>query len=131
MKSEVEKVDSLEKIVREGLIPNGESASSLWKRTEVAWEKILEEFKRVDEEDDSRNIVLVADEIICASILAHCLQLSADSLDLFHLDSSSLNVVDFPDGPGGNAVVRCLNYTAHLGRWAVPVTLPVANDEDF
>ncbi|GJP62938.1 hypothetical protein CLOP_g20001 [Closterium sp. NIES-67] len=34
-------------------------------------------------------------------------------------------------GVVGQGVVRCINYTAHLGRWAVPVTLPSANDEDF
>lgn len=34
-----------------------------------------------------------------------------------------MTVVDFPDKPGkSNGVVRCANYSAHLGRWAIPIT---------
>lgn len=33
-------------------------------------------------------------------------------------------MIDFPDGPKlGGGVLRCANYSAHLGRWAVPVTM--------
>jgi hypothetical protein len=32
-------------------------------------------------------------------------------------------VVDFPDGAvGGAGNIRACNYTAHLGRWSVPIT---------
>lgn len=38
-------------------------------------------------------------------------------------DPGGVTVIDFPDGAaGGQGVVRCLNYSAHLGRWAVPIT---------
>lgn len=32
-------------------------------------------------------------------------------------------MIDFPDGPKHRGVLRCANYSAHLGRWAVPVTM--------
>ena len=45
---------------------------------------------------------------------------------LFRTSSGSITVLDFPyiseGGPQVAGVVRCTNYTAHLGRWAVPVT---------
>lgn len=41
-------------------------------------------------------------------------------------DTGGVTIIDFPDGvvsPSGvPGVLRCLNYTAHLGRWAVPIT---------
>ena len=47
-------------------------------------------------------------------------------LRLFRTSSGSVTVLDFPyiseGGPLVAGVVRCTNYTAHLGRWAVPVT---------
>ncbi|CAN6339645.1 unnamed protein product [Urochloa humidicola] len=46
-------------------------------------------------------------------------------------DDVSISVIDFPDGPKGRGVVRCTNYTAHLGRWSIPITRPTENDEEF
>eukprot|EP00959_Pyramimonas_sp_CCMP1952_P209997 4393735-Pyramimonas_sp.AAC.1 len=40
----------------------------------------------------------------------------------FRVDAGSMTILDFPDGAGARAVLRCSNYTAHLGRWAVPVS---------
>jgi hypothetical protein len=43
-------------------------------------------------------------------------------------DTAGVSIIDFPDGPGtpapggGAGVLRCLNYTAHLGRWAAPIS---------
>jgi hypothetical protein len=37
-------------------------------------------------------------------------------------DPGGVTILDFPDGPSAPGVVRCVNYTAHLGRWAVPIT---------
>ncbi|WIA41410.1 hypothetical protein OEZ86_004993 [Tetradesmus obliquus] len=35
---------------------------------------------------------------------------------------TGVSIIDFPDGARSGGVMRCLNYTAHLGRWAVPIT---------
>mgnify|MGYP006973846928 FL=1 len=64
-------------------------------------------------------------------MISHCLGLAASSIASFRLDSGSVSVIDLPDGPEGEGVVRCVNYTAHLGRWAVPITKPDLADEDF
>jgi probable phosphoglycerate mutase len=64
-------------------------------------------------------------------MISHCLNLSSSSITSFRLDSGSVSVIDLPDGPEGRAVVRCVNYTAHLGRWSVPITKPTLADEDF
>ncbi|CAO2143285.1 unnamed protein product [Urochloa humidicola] len=48
-----------------------------------------------------------------------------------HDNDGSISVIDFPDGPKGRGVVRCTNYTAHLGRWSIPITRPTENDEEF
>ncbi|CAI5471972.1 unnamed protein product [Closterium sp. Yama58-4] len=102
----------------------------------------------------SETVIVVGHETVFQAMLASCLKLPHDALGSFRLDPGSITVVDFPDGVGepkdsnesdnkgnsaaeiaagvvGQGVVRCINYTAHLGRWAVPVTLPTANDEDF
>ena len=115
-----------------------ESLESFWGRTGSAWQEVLSKLQASrqgeDEEDEegSRNVVVVGTEAICSSMLCHCLQIGPEKLSLFHLSSSSLSVIDFPDGAEGQGVVRCLNYTAHLGRWAVPVTVPgLTDEEDF
>ncbi|CAI7911461.1 unnamed protein product, partial [Closterium sp. NIES-53] len=109
----------------------------------------------------SETVIVVGHETVFQAMLASCLKLPHDALGSFRLDPGSITVVDFPDGVGepkdssesgnkgysaagaaaagqgiaagvvGQGVVRCINYTAHLGRWAVPVTLPTSNDEDF
>lgn len=61
-----------------------------------------------------------------SGILCHCLDLGAAELSTFRTAGGSVTVVDFPDVAAGDqlrhGVVRCTNFTAHLGRWAVPVT---------
>ena len=107
--------------------------SSLWERAGETWQAVLEELSNLPslEEDGEKTIVVVAHETIHVAILGHCLGLPQAALGSFHLDTGSLSVVDLPDGPSGRGIVRCLNYTAHLGRWAVPVTRPALADEDF
>nr|TKR83344.1 hypothetical protein D5086_0000268490 [Populus alba] len=51
--------------------------------------------------------------------------------DHFHLDAGSISVLDFPDGPTGSGTIRCINYTAHLGRWSIPITRSTIDDEEF
>ena len=34
-----------------------------------------------------------------------------------------VTIIDFPEKPSTtNGVIRCSNYSAHLGRWSIPVT---------
>ncbi|CAK9230097.1 unnamed protein product [Sphagnum troendelagicum] len=115
-------------------IPGAESLSLLWDRAGQTWQALLDEVKNLPEKDESnpeKTVVVVGHEAVHVAMLGHCLQLTQACLGSFHLDTGSLSVIDLPDGPLGQGVVRCWNYTAHLGRWAVPVTLPTLADEDF
>jgi broad specificity phosphatase PhoE len=115
-------------------IPGAESLSLLWNRAGRTWQALLDEVKNLPEKDESnpeKTVVVVGHEAVHVAMLGHCLQLTQACLGSFHLDTGSLSVIDLPDGPLGQGVVRCWNYTAHLGRWAVPVTLPTLADEDF
>jgi broad specificity phosphatase PhoE len=115
-------------------IPGAESLSLLWDRAGRTWQALLDEVKNLPEKDESnpeKTVVVVGHEAVHVAMLGHCLQLTQACLGSFHLDTGSLSVIDLPDGPLGQGVVRCWNYTAHLGRWAVPVTLPTLADEDF
>ncbi|KAH7296788.1 hypothetical protein KP509_26G038700 [Ceratopteris richardii] len=111
----------------------GESIAEFWKRAGHAWKGVLDHLKSLDAAPSSqtKNVVVVAHEVIHTAMIGHCLGLTPASIGTFHVDTGSISVVDLPDGPSGRGVVRCLNYTAHLGRWAVPITLPTLADEDF
>lgn len=119
-------------------VAGAESLSALWERAGETWQAVLNELNgnisaEEDDEEESkeRTVVVVSHPTVHIAMLGHCLGLTPASLGSFHLDTGSLSVVDFPDGASGRGIVRCLNYTAHLGRWAVPVTRPALRDEDF
>jgi probable phosphoglycerate mutase len=111
------------------VVPGAESLGALWERAEEAWGAVVNEVG--NSESGERTVVVVSHPTVHVAMLAHCLGLTQAALGSFHLDTGSLSVVDFPDGAAGRGIVRCLNYTAHLGRWAVPVTRPALRDEDF
>ena len=73
--------------------------------------------------DGPQNVVVVGHSIVTAAILGHCLGLGQESMSLFKSDCGGVTVVEFPREitPDGG-VVQCINYTAHLGRWSVPIT---------
>lgn len=119
---------------------SGETLENLWDRAGRAWEKIREQLEQPSLPEDSelsepreegRTVVVVGHETVHEAMVAKSLNLGTESFGKFRFDSGGISVVDFPEGPRGVAVLRCLNYTAHLGRWAVPVTSPSSNDEDF
>ncbi|CAM6128707.1 unnamed protein product [Calypogeia fissa] len=118
-------------------IVGGESVEEFWQRAGQAWKSLLEHVHNLEASEDGggdgsgKTVVVVGHEILHIAILCHCLGLDQSYLPTFHLDTSSLSVIDLPDGAFGRTVVRCLNYTAHLGRWAVPVTRPSSDDEEF
>lgn len=95
----------------------------------TAWQALLKELS--SESEAEYNLVVVGHPAILTGLLCQCLHLSMDWMPSFHLDSGSISVIDFPDGPAGRGVVRCTNYTAHLGRWSIPITRSTVDDEAF
>ncbi|KAL5717127.1 2-carboxy-D-arabinitol-1-phosphatase [Ranunculus cassubicifolius] len=98
----------------DGVIPE------IWDRSGKVWKALLEEFS--DKSEEEENVVVVGHAAVNMALIGHCLNLTEEWMGSFHLDSGSISVIDFPDGPTGRGIIRCTNYTAHLGRWAVPVT---------
>lgn len=101
----------------------------LWDQAGNAWHSVLHELS--DESDPEKNVVVIGHPAVHIALIANCLNLTKDWMGAFHLDVGSITVIDFPDGPNGRGVFRCVNYTAHLGRWAIPITRSTANDEEF
>uniref|UniRef100_A0A1J3GU85 2-carboxy-D-arabinitol-1-phosphatase n=1 Tax=Noccaea caerulescens TaxID=107243 RepID=A0A1J3GU85_NOCCA len=101
-----------------------EAASALWNRSGKVWESLLDELSDEDKSNPGDAMVVVGHPMAHISLIAKCLNLNKECLGLFHLDAGSISVIDFPDGPSGRGVIRCTNYTAHLGRWSVPITRP-------
>mmetsp|Transcript_37750 Transcript_37750/g.67665 ORF Transcript_37750/g.67665 Transcript_37750/m.67665 type:complete len:126 (-) Transcript_37750:226-603(-) len=75
-------------------------------------------------EGEGRTVVAVAHASVIAAFICLTLQLPGDRLGTFRIDTAGVTVIDFPDNStDGLGNVRCSNYTAHLGRWAVPITV--------
>lgn len=100
----------------------------LWKQAGKVWQILLEELSNPS--DQQKIVVAVGHPSLHIALLGHCLNLTQDWMGSFHLDEGSVSVIDFPDGPSVRGVVRCINYTAHLGRWSIPITKPTAEEED-
>ena len=103
--------------------------SAVWDQSEKAWQFLLNEL--ANEEEPEKVVVAVGDPAIHIALMGHCLNLTKEWLGSFHLDAGSISVIDFPDNPTGRGVIRCINYTAHLGRWSIPITRSTVGDEDF
>ncbi|XP_072981094.1 2-carboxy-D-arabinitol-1-phosphatase [Typha angustifolia] len=101
----------------------------LWNKSKNAWQALLHEL--FDESVTDKNLVVVGHPAVHIALISHCLNLTMEKMTSFHLDAGSVSVIDFPDGPVGKGVIRCTNYTAHLGRWSIPVTRSTTNDEEF
>lgn len=114
-------------------VTGAEALSAFWARAGTAWSNLVKELgvQTADGGGSSRTVAVVAHEVVHAAMLAHCLSLTCSSIGSFNLDTGGISVIDFPDGPQGRGIIRCHNYTAHLGRWAVPVTRPSLADEEF
>lgn len=103
--------------------------TALWDQSEKAWKSLLNELSSEPEKEDI--IVAVADPAVHIALLGRCLNVTKEWMGSFHLDAGSISVLDFPDGPAGRGVIRCINYTAHLGRWSIPITTSTLADEEF
>ncbi|XP_061355064.1 probable 2-carboxy-D-arabinitol-1-phosphatase [Gastrolobium bilobum] len=103
--------------------------TTLWDQSGKAWRYLLDEIS--DESKPEEVVVAVGHPAIHIALMGHCLNLTKEWLGSFHLDAGSVSVLDFPDGPKGRGVIRCINYTAHLGRWSIPITRSTEDGEEF
>ncbi|XP_054812688.1 probable 2-carboxy-D-arabinitol-1-phosphatase isoform X1 [Prosopis cineraria] len=103
--------------------------TALWNQSGKAWQSLLEELS--DEPSSSEVVVVVGHPAIHIALMGHCLNVTKEWLGSFHLDAGSVSVLDFPDGPKGRGTIRCINYTAHLGRWSIPITRSTEDNEEF
>ncbi|KGN46924.1 probable 2-carboxy-D-arabinitol-1-phosphatase isoform X2 [Cucumis sativus] len=103
--------------------------TEVWNQSGEAWKSLLNEM--ADEKDPEKIVVVVGHPAILLGLVGQCLNLTKDWIGSFHLDAGSISVLDFPDGPSRKGVVRCINYTAHMGRWSIPITRPTVDDEEF
>ncbi|KAG9459016.1 hypothetical protein H6P81_003524 [Aristolochia fimbriata] len=103
--------------------------AELWDQAEKAWNSLLTDLS--DESEPEQNVVVVGNPRVLVALIGHCLKLSMECMDSFQLDAGGISLIDFPDGPTGRGIIRCINYTAHLGRWSIPVTTPSVDDENF
>jgi len=111
---------------------DAEDLGEFWARTDAAWQRVVSEAAprstRVTsgggESGGGRTVVVVAHSAVASALVCHCLGLGPEGLPLFRFAAGGATVIDFPEGPHvpNTGVVRTLNYTAHLGRWAVPIT---------
>ncbi|KAJ8749946.1 hypothetical protein K2173_013861 [Erythroxylum novogranatense] len=106
-----------------------EVLSTLWDQSGNAWQFLLNELS--DESNPEKIVVVVGHPAIHVALMSHCINLTKDWMPSFHLDAGSVSVLDFPDGPTGRGIIRCINYTAHLGRWSIPITRSAVDDEEF
>lgn len=120
-----------ELLVQSGWLNGIEDAvvTELWNQAGNAWQLLLHELS--DESEPGKNVVVIGHPAAHIALIGHCLNLTKDWMGAFHLDAGSITVIDFPDGPAVRGVIRCVNYTAHLGRWLIPVTRSTVDDEEF
>ncbi|KAA8550220.1 hypothetical protein F0562_001904 [Nyssa sinensis] len=104
-------------------------ATALWDQAGKAWKSLLDELSNESEPDNI--VVTVGHPAVHIAMMGHCLNLTKEWMGSFHLDAGSISLVDFPDGPTRRGVIRCINYTAHLGRWSIPITRSTLDDEEF
>lgn len=98
-----------------------EPLSQVWQRAQNCWQHVVQAIQ--EEGEGPRNVVVVGHSIMTAAMLGHCLGLGQESMSLFKADCGGVTVVEFPREVTPEAgVVQCINYTAHLGRWSVPIT---------
>ncbi|XP_015079842.1 probable 2-carboxy-D-arabinitol-1-phosphatase isoform X1 [Solanum pennellii] len=103
--------------------------TSLWDQSEKSWKHLLYELSKGSDQDNV--VIAVGHPALHIAMMGHCLNLTKEWLGSFHLNAGSITVIDFPDGPSGRGAIRCINYTAHLGRWSIPITRSTQADEEY
>lgn len=100
-----------------------ESLDKVWQRAADCWQQAVETVRQGEEGQGPHNVVVVGHSIVTAAMLGHCLGLGHESMSLFKADCGGVTVVEFPrEIEAQSGIVQCINYTAHLGRWSVPIT---------
>lgn len=123
---------SLGQIVQSGWMGGMEhiKLQALWAQSGDAWQALVNELPDDDAAESDRIVVAVGHPAIHLALICRCLNLTMEYMASFHLDDGSISVIDFPDGPKGRGVVRCTNYTAHHGRWSMPITERTENNDE-
>ncbi|KAH0749935.1 hypothetical protein KY290_029167 [Solanum tuberosum] len=103
--------------------------TSLWDQSGKSWKHLLYELSKGSDQDNV--VIAVGHPALHIAMMGHCLNLTKEWLGSFHLNAGSISVIDFPDGHSGTGVIRCINYTAHLGRWSIPITRSTQADEEY
>ncbi len=123
---------------------DAEQLEEFWARTDAAWAACA----AAAAAGGGANVVVVAHAAVLSALVGKCLGLGPEALGMFRFETGGVSILEFPSvsraapaGAGeasasssssdseqeerwdaGEGVARCLNYTAHLGRWAVPIT---------
>ncbi|KAJ8559635.1 hypothetical protein K7X08_003693 [Anisodus acutangulus] len=120
----------VESILTKSIRLEDDVTTSLWDKSGKAWKHLLYELsKRSDGQDNI--VIAVGHPALHIAMMGYCLNLTKEWLGSFHLNAGSISVIDFPDGPSRRGVIRCINYTAHLGRWSIPITRSTQADEEY
>jgi len=102
----------------EALPEDMESMVEFWPRVEEAWEDL----RCAAGEGGGGGGMGGKHASVITGLVAKALGLAPADAQKFRVDTGSVTLVEFPDGIDAAPVVRCVNYTAHLGEhWEVPV----------
>lgn len=95
---------------------DAEDMNEFWERTGRAWE-----VSKSAALSRGGTVAVVAHAAVNSAMLCHCLGLEQEDVRKLRMSTAGITVIDFPNG-STQGVIRCHNYTAHLGRWAVPIS---------
>lgn len=99
-----------------------EQLDAFWRRSASVWAHLQAECHK----GGGKTVAVVTHSPLISAMLCHCLGLGSADLSLFRTGGGSLTIIDFPNVAAGDGmrdgIFRCTNFSAHLGRWAVPVT---------
>jgi 2-carboxy-D-arabinitol-1-phosphatase len=104
-------------VQQQPLPPDAENLADFWARTGSAWRMVHSSATA----GAGGTTCVVAHAAVHSALICHCLGLTEKDLGRFRVSTAGVTVIEFPfsDAVG---IVRCHNYTAHLGRWAVPIS---------
>jgi probable phosphoglycerate mutase len=88
-------------------MPEGENLQDIWLRTTRAWQAILQQA-------EGTTSLVVAHDAINKALLCQWVGLGAEAIWRFKQGNGAVTVLDYPEGITGPAVLRTVNYTAHL-----------------
>ncbi|NES74478.1 MULTISPECIES: histidine phosphatase family protein [Okeania] len=87
-------------------MPEGENLQQVWERAMIAWQKIIRSVSGVG--------IVVAHDAINKAILCQLFGLEPKHFWNFKQGNGAVSVIDYPQGPDGQAVLEAMNITSHL-----------------